>query len=404
MSAKPLFIIKRNLQKSTQTGITFESQINHHHLDEICRKITGLLDYDCKFVDNDYEDKILSKTYNKGRLAILHYNDYVHFISFSESEIGGRNSSIQSVPTAFNIYYMCPCTKKKLYYYFINRNGNALTDYHKFIYRLMKTIGFEFLNFPDTSPLVSFNSIEDIEHSRNKNRNSQKANCSTFITRNENGEYEAYCNTYGANKYESSLICYAMSKINGNQKKMKLYEFLEKDLYELPKASLDVLYKMDSFEIIKTDRELEKQILESDSQNLRSPTYHLNLLNKLGDKHCALCSCNIPDIIQGAHIWAVSSIKGSLAMDINTKILHTTNADNGIWLCENHHKLYDSNLIAILNDGTVQYSRTISSIFIPYLHDITENTRLPSIYLNDNFRNYIDIRNSRLDLSNYVNF
>lgn len=404
MIAKPLFIIKRDLQKSSLTGITFENQINRHHLDEICRKITGLSDYDCRFVDNDYEDEFLSKTYNKGRLAILHYDGYVHFISFSESEIGGRNSSIQSVPTAFNIYYMCPYTRKKLYYYFINRKGNALTDYHKFVYRLMKTIGFEFLNFPYDSPVVGFVSIEDMECARNKNRNSQKANCSTFITRNENGEYEAYCNTYGANKYESSLICYAMSEINGNQKSMKLYEFLEGNLQELPKASLDVLRKMDSFEIIKTNRELEKQILESDSQNLRSPTYYLNLFNKLGDKHCALCSCNIPDIIQGAHIWPVSSIRAALAMDINTKLQHATNADNGIWLCENHHKLYDSNLIAILNDGTVQYSKTISSIYIPYLHNITENTRLPSVYLNDNFRNYINIRNSKLNLYSYVNF
>ena len=268
----------------------------------------------------------------------------------------------------------------------------------------MKTIGFEFLNFPYDSPVVGFVSIVDMECARNKNRNSQKANCSTFITRNENGEYEAYCNTYGANKYESSLICYAMSEINGNQKSMKLYEFLEGNLQELPKASLDVLRKMDSFEIIKTNRELEKQILESDSQNLRSPTYYLNLFNKLGDKHCALCSCNIPDIIQGAHIWPVSSIRAALAMDINTKLQHATNADNGIWLCENHHKLYDSNLIAILNDGTVQYSKTISSIYIPYLHNITENTRLPSVYLNDNFRNYINIRNSKLNLYSYVNF
>ena len=123
MSDKPLFVIKRNLQKSAQTGLTFQDQLDNESLKDICLKITGRSDYNCQYVDNDYSDDFLSNTYNKGRLATLRYGDYVHFITFSELAIEGRNSSIQSVPTAFNIYYMCPHEKKKLYYYFICKNG-----------------------------------------------------------------------------------------------------------------------------------------------------------------------------------------------------------------------------------------------------------------------------------------
>jgi len=103
MSDKPLFVIKRNLQKSLYTGFTFQDQLNHDCLQDICQKITGRSDYDCRYVENDYSDAFLTNTYNKGRLATLRYRDYVHFITFSEQAVEGRNSSIQSVPTAFNI-------------------------------------------------------------------------------------------------------------------------------------------------------------------------------------------------------------------------------------------------------------------------------------------------------------
>lgn len=106
MSDKPLFVIKRNLQKSAQTGLTFQDQLDDESLKDICQKITGRSDYICQYVDNDYSDDFLTNTYNKGRLATLRYGDYVHFITFSEMAIEGRNSSIQSVPTAFNIYYI----------------------------------------------------------------------------------------------------------------------------------------------------------------------------------------------------------------------------------------------------------------------------------------------------------
>lgn len=405
MSDKPLFVIKRNLQKSAQTGLTFQDQLDDESLKDICLKITGRSDYKCQYVDNDYSDDFLSNTYNKGRLATLRYGDYVHFITFSELAIEGRNSSIQSVPTAFNIFYMCPYEKKKLYYYFICKSGNPATDYHMFIYRLMQTVGFTFLNFPTSSAAISFVTIEDMMRARDKNRGTNKSNNSTYISKNEDGEYEAYCKTYGASKYESSLICYAMSMIIGNAEKIKLYEILEGNLKELPESSLQVLRKMDTVDIIKTDLTFEKKIFEESRGNqLRSPRYQYNLLDKLGEKHCALCGCTIPDIIQGAHIWPVASIRAAKSISLDDKVRYATDGDNGLWLCENHHKLFDRNIIAIMSDGSVKYNHRLSTAHIPYLHTLTENTQLPSMYLNDNFKHYVDLRNRGLDTASYVGF
>lgn len=405
MSDRPLFVIKRNLQKSLQTGLTFQDQLNNDYLKDICLKITGRSDYDCQYVENDYSDDFLTNTYNMGRLATLRYNDYVHFITVSELVIEGRNSSIQSVPTAFNIFYMCPYDKKKLYYYFICQSGNPATDYHMFVYRLMKTVGFTFLNFPVSSPITGFVTIEDMMRARDENRGTNKSNNSTYISKNEGGEYEAYCKTYGASKYESSLICYAMSMIIGCTEKIKLYEILEGNLKELPNSSLQVLGKMGTVDVIKTDLTFEKRIFEESRGNqLRSPRYLYNLLDKLGEKHCALCGCTIPDIIQGAHIWPVTSIRAAHSISIDDKVRFATDGDNGLWLCENHHKLFDRNIIAILSDGTVKYDHRIFPVHIPYLHTLTENTRLPSIYLNDNFKRYVEFRNRALNIANYVGF
>ncbi|NLB33656.1 MAG: HNH endonuclease, partial [Tissierellia bacterium] len=102
---------------------------------DVCQHITGKTTFTYSYVDNNYQDEFLESGYNKGRIAILQYMDEVSYITFSEKEIGGRNSSVQSVPTAFNMYYMNPYPKKKLYYYFLNLTGNAGTDYQMLMYR-----------------------------------------------------------------------------------------------------------------------------------------------------------------------------------------------------------------------------------------------------------------------------
>lgn len=405
MSDKPLFIIKRNLQKSAQTGMTFQDQLNNTYLTDICQKITGRSDYDCQYVGNDYQDDFLPATYNKGRLATLRYGDYIHFITFSEQSVAGRNSSIQSVPTAFNIYYMCPYEKKDLSYYFICTKGNASTGYHLFVYRLMKTIGFKFLNFSTSSTISPFVTIEDMMRARDENRATNRSNHSTYISKNEDGQYEAYCKTYGASKYESSIICYAMSQIVSNASRVKLYEILEGNLKELPDSSLEVLRKMGRVDIIKTDLSFEKRALEESRGNqLRSPHYQYNLFHKLGEKRCALCGCSIPEIVQGAHVWPVASIKGSHAISDDDKVRYAIDGDNGLWLCENHHKLFDRNIIAISPDGSVKYNRGLSSIQASYLHKITDQTRLSDLYLNDNFLHYVKLRNSVLSASGFASF
>lgn len=391
----PHFIIKKNLQKSNITGVFFSDLITPDVLLDVCIKITGCSNFTYKYVDNDYSDNFLEKSYNKGRLAIMHYKKEVYYITFSEKEIGGRNSSIQSVPTAFNLYYLNPYPRKHLMYYFLNNEGNHETNYHILMYRLMKTIGFNFINAKSSlnQEIKKFTSIEDIMFNRKMNSIKNKSNNSTYITKSTINNIEVYGKTYGASKYETSMICYALSFLKNKQQKLTLYEVLEGDLKELPSSSLNVLNVMGNINIVPTDIQLERKLFE-ENNSLRSPRFIYNLFNKFGKKKCMLCNCEIPELIQGAHIWPVSYIKKEAGITLEERIKCATDGENGLWLCENHHKLFDSNIISINEkNGKIEFKNKLNKLDYNFLNSITILKQLPSEIMTDTFTNYLLRRN-----------
>jgi hypothetical protein len=392
---KPHFVIKKNLQKSAQTGVYFSDVVTVEVLKDVCERITSRSDFTYSYVDNDYQDEFLDTGYNKGRMAIMCYKDIASFISFSEKEIDGRNSSVQSVPTAFNIFYMNQYSKKKLYYYFLNFSGNAGTDYQMLTYRLMETIGFNFLN--DNIALgqgvVAFTSIEDIMYTRRANSSRNQSNNSTYITKSSISQYDIYGKTYGANKYETSMICYALSSLAQPNQSLTLYEVLEGKLAELPEASLNIIRRMNNIAIVPTDIQLEKNAF-IENNSLRSPRYIYNLLNRLGRKHCAFCNCEIPELIQGAHVWPVAEIKKVQTLTLEQKLSHAISGENGIWLCENHHKMFDEGLLCVNANGQVNFKEGIEHRHISFMDDITTHKKLSTEYLTNGFMRYLDLRNS----------
>lgn len=391
----PHFLIKNPMNKTKLTGKVFGDEVTVEVLSDVCYRITGLEQFTYDYVGNDYSDEFISKSYNKGRTVIMLYKDFVAYISFSEQEIGGRNSSIQSVSTAFNMFYSNKYLNKKLYYYFLNTTSHAETDYQILIYRLMNTIGFEFLNAHPAliHRINAFNSIEDIIFNRRVNAGRKRSNKSTFITKGNSGEIEIYGKTYGANKYETSLICYALANLWQPGQNIKLYEVLEGDMKELPTPSLRVIEKMGVIDVIPTDMTLEKTIYDREN-SLRSPRYTLNLFNKLGNKHCALCNCQIPELIQGAHIWPVSAIKRAPALSLEQRLEYALDGENGLWLCDNHHKMFDEGMITFDTNGSLLFRNDIEHRHMKFIEDITKYDVLPSEFLTDRFLWYLEQRMS----------
>lgn len=362
-------------------------------LRDICVKVTGQADFS---VIRD------TSAYNKGRLVTIEYGDLKSFVSLSEVSVEGRNQSVQSIPTAINLYYADSNPNKRLYYYFMPHNGNYFTDYHLLYFRLLKTAGVVFLNLLDYYPadINAFEDVDEVIDERNDNRENNKSNNSSFVSKTSD-KVQIYAKTYGASKYESTLLAIAVAAIT--DRPIDLYNICEQNLTRLPQSSLNTLNALGNISIHDTSITLEKRVFISQARNneFRSPIYQRNLLQRLGRKHCALCGCGIAEIIQGAHVWGVAEIARDDHFSDDRKFDHAISGENGLWLCQNHHKLFDSHYLSFDMDGHVLIPSNLRAEDGRFICAITESDSLADWVLTDNFKWYLSQRNSIRDYSHY---
>lgn len=356
-------------------------------LTDICQKITGRRNFTVDF-DND--------GYNIGRLAVLEFEGRKTFISFSELEIRSRNSSFQSFPSALSRYILDDNPNKEICFYFHpDTTGNWETPYFIFMYRLMKTANVNFLNADVylRQPIFPFATPEDIILHKDLMRNRNPGNRSTYLTRGPLNQLQIFGKTYGANKYETTLLCLAISEIATTD--VELYEIGEGGLTQLPQMSKYAIESLGVVQIFTTNIQIERIDFE-ENDSLRSASYIYNLLERLGDKKCALCECDIPQIIQGAHIWPVADIKRENHLTQDEKLALALDGNNGLWLCQNHHKLLDVNILRLFEDGSVKYKTSLTETQSDYIKVITEVSELPINIVNEEFTEYVTRRNQNI--------
>lgn len=368
----------------------FDRILTNEVLLDICLRVTGQSRF------RVVKDR---STYNRGRLVFLEYGGIVNYISLSEANIGGRNSSLQSVPTAINMFYADQRQNKRLCYYFIPHVGNAFTDYHLFIYRLLMTAGIDFLNIGDyyQQHVLPYRTVDDLIIDRRENQTSNSSNNSSYVSKTSD-KIQIYAKTFGASKYESTLLAIAISHIA--DRPIDLFNICEQDLTKLPQASLNTIEGLGNISMHYTSLFLDKReyLQQSDRSELRSASYTFNLFNRLGAKKCALCGCEIPEIIQGAHIWGVAQISRTPGLDDDTKFNHAVSGHNGLWLCQNHHKLFDSNIILLDNDGFVRLKDNLVTDNVAFIRSTTFRTSVDARFLSAEFKDYLAKRNETLDL------
>ncbi len=353
-------------------------------LTDVCQKITGRIDYTCDFDNTGY---------NIGRLAVLEYEGKKTFISFSEVEIRSRNSSFQSFPSALSRYILDENPNKEICFYFHpDTVGNWETPYFIFMYRLMKTANVNFLNANDylNNPIIPFATPEDIILHKDRMRNRNPGNRSTYLTHGPRNQLQIFGKTYGANKYETTILCLAISEISNTN--VELYEIGEGGLTKLPQTSKDAIESLGKVLIYTSNLTIERRDFE-ENDSLRSAEYTYNLLAKLGDKKCALCDCEIPEIIQGAHIWPVADIKRETQLTLEEKLSFALDGDNGLWLCQNHHKLLDVNILRLSEDRKIKHKTTLNESQSNYIKEITNINELPNDVVNEGFSAYLTRRN-----------
>lgn len=371
----------------------FDTILTDAILTDICQRVTG---------QNRYRVVKDKSTYNKGRLVYVECNNEIYYVSLSEISIEGRNSSLQSVPTAINLFYADTRPNKKLCYYFLPHNGNAFTPYHLFIYKLLMTAGVLFLNITKFyhQTILPYDNVDDLIIDRRDNQGGNSSNNSSYVSKSPDA-IQIYAKTFGANKYESTLMAVAISHIA--DRPVELYNICEKNLRKLPQSSIKTIESLGNISLYYTTLFLDKHqtVDESERTKLRSASYLYNLYNRIGYKKCALCSCEISEIIQGAHIWGVSQISHDDNLSEEEKFTHAVSGDNGLWLCQNHHKLFDSNIIMIDDDGHIRIKDGLVSKDIAFIRSVTFKTSLDDTIMTDKFRFYIAKRNQELNKNNF---
>lgn len=380
----------RNTQKSTDG---FRSLLTQDILTDICVRLTG---------QRNYIVVELTVGYNKGRLLTLEYGNMTHFVTLSEQKASGRNSSLQSVATAINIYYSRPVANKALWYYFVPFQGNLFTDYHLLYYKLLSTAGMGFLNIPEEyrDVIEPYRTVDDIILDRGKTKRSNRSNNSSFVSKTQD-RIQLYAKTYGANKYESTVFGVALSKIADRH--IDVFVVSEQDLKTLPMPSLCTFERLGNISVYPTPLRLNRKVSDTEeAKKLRSAAYNYNLLDRIGMKKCMLCGCEIPEIIHGAHIWGVADIRKCDMMDNSQKYAHAVSGHNGLWLCHNHHKLFDSNFLAFDTAGRCLVKNSIPRIYDSYIHQSIATPSLATSILSSEFRSYLCRRNQSIDLNAYT--
>ncbi|MBE6215586.1 MAG: HNH endonuclease [Bacteroidales bacterium] len=354
---------------------------------DICQKVTKQSEYSVV--------RSNSGGYNKGRLLTIDYSGHLYYVTLSETANVGRNSNVQSVPTAINQFYADPNELKTMCYYFLPHTGNLMSDYYMLYYRMLKTIGVVFLN--SSVQIKPYSDIIELIGDRQKNSKSNKSNNSSYITMSGNRTI-VYGKVYGANKYESTLFGIVAATVTKGP--VDFYNVCEKDLKSLPKASLTTFSCFKNIKVHDTSLYFDKKqyVDNRDDTKLRSHSYIYNLYERIGEKKCALCDCNIPEIIQGAHIWGVAEIASSTKLSREQKFDLVNSSHNGMWLCQNHHKLFDCHILMLGEDGKVLVKANLDDKRRSYIKHITPVNTVVESVLSPKLLECLHQRNRLVDL------
>lgn len=171
-------------------------------------------------------------------------------------------------------------------------------------------------------------------------------------------------------KYEFKSV-YPAFKSFSQTKQIVPLEYFEK-IKELLQQINPNLF-VDAYELTKTIRNIEAEIDNSCFEGkvketlikirINQSVFREKLLHRYGN--CCLCGINNPTILIASHIKPWKDSKPDEKLDV----------DNGLLLCANHDKLFDSGLITFDNDGRIIISDHIS-ILDRILLNISENMKI----------------------------
>ena len=387
-----------------------------------------------------------------GQYIVCEKDDERKYIFFSyEFPSETRNGYIVAkIPIAFREYYIDKTKNKKLEIFLLDINSGykdmanykdmqlfqkttsaTINNYNTFAYRLCRTLNIKIIN-EDELPYEKygdekeyrinqlqaqkpFKSVEEIKEARDELGKHNLGNKSSYIL-DFDDMVAIYGKTFGNNGFETILIACAIAKLAKEENKetcfLQIKDTLGRDGTENKEAkpiSTENINLLEEFGIVVYD-ELKEYIDNPDikiSENKDSRNqleFMKNLMHKYGNtdkKECYLCHCDIQKLIIASHIQRICDIN-NLTIPFDEKRKKAVDADNGLWLCANHDKLFEYGLI-YFEGNKMMISNRLNEKQKEFVKNITYNTSDEKIEAiikeqdyNENMHKYLEIHKQRV--------
>lgn len=178
---------------------------------------------------------------------------------------------------------------------------------------------------------------------------------------------------------------------------------------------IDVHYETTEEVLQQLDRERSQYETAKKNHILRNQELFRNNIRAKGiQTKCYLCGCEIESILQAAHLWGVAQIKAAHIKTINSALREpamsglidansehageefykryvlANSGDNGVWLCNNHHGLFDSHYFCFDSEsGKVIIDTEKDPIAVGFIRDLTPDMQLTSDVLTARTKSFI---------------
>ena len=335
-----------------------------------------------------------------GRYMIIEHESVKFFVGLSNDPLGGRNSFLmQYLPPVYQAYIFdeSPVKSISIYYPYGFRPDRPVAPYHTFVNKLLRTAGIKLLNEGEAfngNVTRPFENITDLILSRLTQSQNNQSNKPSYFENDEDA-VTIYAKTYGANSMESFMMAIAAYQLT--DKKIVYYPVVEQSSTQPPEHAARVL------ELLGIDvREPIAEILDQHevrkiekSTSRKSARFHYNLLVKFGKKECYMCGCDIESTIIGAHIHRVTDIDHE-DLNFEEKVQHATSADNGLWLCATHDRMYEYGIVYYDDHYNIVIKDGLDSNQVEYINWLTLTKSFQEVHRNIATSGYLELHRQRV--------
>lgn len=359
---------------------------------DVANRILGCLGL--PFVTSD--DFFVTK--GNGRSLIFEDSDRKLYVIVSRQQADARNAFLsQYIPTVLEEYVSDTAVNKEIKIFLLDTSNKATTPFIIDTYRSAKTLKIDIINEKDLGvKIIPYLAFKDWKNAKNDRQEYNRANNSSYAMEDENG-ITVYGKLYGANGKESTFVACVLSEIAKSEEKSVKFVQVQDHGTEIISASDKNLLAQYNVDVAEGAIILENKEVYDKSTCRKQDEFKYNLLEKYGAKKCYLCDCDIEQTIIASHIHRIADIdKMNISSDEKRRM--AVDADNGLWLCANHDKMFENGILTFDKNGNLilnPYLKDNQKDFIDY---ITNVAKVKDGDMTEEFLKYLDFHNNRVNL------